>query len=76
MHGIERARKLSGPPGENRAVTRIVVHYADGRRTVFVPDAEEESFRQDDVKELQKAFNNASAAAEWAEITARSNIGG
>ena len=73
MHGIERTRNTQGSPESDRGIVRIVVRYSDGRTVNFVPDAQREVFSEDDILELKKVFSTASAVAEWAEVTARSN---
>jgi hypothetical protein len=73
LHGIERTRNMQGSPESDRGIVRIVVRYSDGRTVNFVPDAQREVFSEDDILELKKVFSTASAVAEWAEVTARSN---
>ena len=73
MHGIERTRNTQGSSESGGGVVRIVVRYSDGRTLNFVPDAQREVFSEDDILELKKVFDNASAVAEWAEVTARSH---
>jgi hypothetical protein len=64
---------MQGSPESDRGIVRIVVRYSDGRTVNFVPDAQREVFSEDDILELKKVFSTASAVAEWAEVTARSN---
>ncbi len=52
-------------------VTRIVVRYSDGRVMNFVPDAGREAFSEDDILELKKVLDRASATAEWSNINTR-----
>ncbi len=52
-------------------VTRVVVRYADGRVMNFVPDADRETFSEDDMLELKKVVSRASSTAEWADINTR-----
>ena len=68
MHGIERTRKLPGPPAQDQGISRVVLRYSDGRVLDFVPDARREVFNEDDLLELEKVFTRASSAAEWAEV--------
>lgn len=71
MHGIQREKRREGPSEEEIGVTRIVVRYADGRVMNFVPDARRATFSEDDVLELQKLVDHASATAEWSDINTR-----
>ena len=71
MHGIQREKRRNGPATEDAGVTKIVVRYSDGRVMNFVPDAGRETFSEDDVLELQKMVDQASSAAEWADINTR-----
>lgn len=71
MHGIQREKRRQGPAGESIGVTRIVLRYSDGRVINFVPDAGRETFSEDDVLELQKMMDHASATSEWADINTR-----
>ncbi len=71
MHGIQRDKRRHGPAAEDVGVTKIVLRYADGRVINFVPDAGRETFSEDDVLELQKMMDQASAAAEWSDINTR-----
>lgn len=71
MHGIQREKRRNGPGAEDVGVTRIVLRYSDGRVVNFVPDARRETFSEDDVLELQKMMDQASSAAEWADINTR-----
>lgn len=64
---------MQGSPEPDHGIVRIVVRYSDGRTLNFVPDAQREVFSEDDILELKKVFDKASAVAEWAEITARSD---
>lgn len=76
MHGIERSRSIQGEPEPDHRVVRIIVRYADGRNLNFVADASREFFSEDDILELKKVFDHASSASEWAEVSARANLGG
>lgn len=71
MHGIERLRKIQGPPAPYRGVRQVQLRYHDGRVVTFVPDAGREFFSEDDMLELKKVLDRTAAAAEWAEITAQ-----
>ena len=74
MHGIERTRKMQGPPQPDNGISRIVVRYSDGRVMNFVPDAGAEVFSEDDILELKKMLDKASATSEWAEVTERGTM--
>ena len=76
MHGIERTRKLSGPPGQERGIRQVIVRYSDGRVLNFVPDAGREIFDEDDLLELEKVLMRASSAAEWSEVGDIEDAGG
>jgi hypothetical protein len=52
-------------------VTRIIVHYTDGRMMAFVPDAGREAFSEDDVLELKNILDRAASTAEWADLNTR-----
>jgi hypothetical protein len=52
-------------------VTRIIVHYTDGRMMTFVPDAGREAFSEDDVLELKNILDRAASTAEWADLNTR-----
>lgn len=67
MHGIIRERQTERPDHENMAVREVALRYADGRTATFVPDADRETFNHDDMMELVRVFERASATAEWAE---------
>ena len=71
MHSLERTRKAHGPMKDGVGVTRIVVRYSDGRVMNFVPDAGREAFSEDDILELKKVLDRASATAEWSNINTR-----
>jgi hypothetical protein len=71
LHGIQRDREMSGPPGSQGGITRVVVRYADGRVVNFVPDARRKAFSEDDILELKKVLSQASSSAEWADINTR-----
>lgn len=76
MHGIERSQNTQGSVNSNAGVRHVEVRYGNGRVVTFLPDAGQEFFSQDDMLELQKVLVRASSAAEWAEITSRSEAGG
>ena len=71
MHGIERTRNAQGSPEGRGGIRRIVLHYSDGRVMNFVPDADRETFSEDDILELKKVLSAASSKAEWADINTR-----
>ncbi|MGF1473680.1 MAG: hypothetical protein ACFB50_18310 [Rubrobacteraceae bacterium] len=71
MHGIERTRKMQGEPQPDNGVARIVIRYADGRVLNFIPDGGSDVFSEDDILELKKVLDKASATSEWAEVTER-----
>ena len=74
MHGIERTRKMQGPPQPDNGIAKIVVRYTDGRVFNFVPDGGSDAFNEDDILELKKMLDKASATAEWAEVTERGTM--
>lgn len=74
MHGIERTRKMQGPPKPDNGVAKIVVRYSDGRVFNFVPDGGGDVFSEDDIGEVKKMLDKASATAEWAEVTDRGTM--
>ena len=76
MHGIERTRKLSEPPAQERGIRRVTVRYSDGRVLNFVPDAGREIFDEDDLLELEKVLMRASSTAEWSEVGNLEDAGG
>lgn len=71
MHGIERTRRMQGPPRPDNGVVRIVVRYSNGSVLNFVPDAGRAVFSEDDILELKKVFDTASSTSEWAEVSER-----
>ena len=71
MHGIQREKRRNGPEKQGVGVTKVVLRYSDGRVINFVPDASRETFSEDDVLELQKMVDQASATMEWADINTR-----
>ena len=74
MHGIERTRKMQGPPRPDNGIARIVVHYTGGRVLNFEPDAGRDVFSEDDILELKKVFDTASATSEWVEVSERETM--
>ncbi len=74
MHGIERTRKMQGPPQPDNGVARIVVRYSNGRVLNFVPDASRQVFSEDDILELKKVLDTASSTSEWAEVSERETM--
>lgn len=74
MHGIERTRKMQGPPEPDNGVARIVVNYTGGRVLNFIPDAGSDVFSEDDILELKKVFDTASSIFEWAEVSERETM--
>lgn len=74
MHGIERTRKMQGPPNPDNGIARFVVRYADGRVLNFVPDGGADVFSEDDILELKKMLDKASSTAEWAEVSERGTM--
>lgn len=74
MHGIERMRKMQGPPKPDNGIARIVIHYSGDRVLNFIPDAGKDSFSEDDIQELKKVIDRASAASEWAEVSERETM--
>jgi hypothetical protein len=72
VHGIQRSGGKDDSPEVRGGITKVMVRYSDGRVLNFVPDASREAFSEDDLLELKKCLSRASAAAEWAEIGARS----
>lgn len=75
MHGIERSRRLQGPPPPDAGVSRILVRYADGREYVFVPEAGRKRFSEDDMLQLARGFDTASGVAEWASLADQQSQG-
>jgi hypothetical protein len=71
VHGIERDRGMSRPPGSQGGISRVIVRYSDGRVLNFVADARRPIFSEDDLLELKKVISRASSAAEWADINTR-----
>lgn len=74
MHGIERIRKMQGPPEPDNGIARIVVNYTGGRVLNFIPDAGRDVFSEDDILELKKVFDTASSISEWAEVSERETM--
>jgi hypothetical protein len=62
---------MSDLAGSQGGITRVVVHYADGRVLNFVADARRPAFSEDDMLELKKVIDRAASAAEWADINTR-----
>jgi len=73
LHGIERTRKLQGPPEADNGVSRISIRYSGGRVLYFVPDAGGDVFSEDDMLKLQEILAAASSTSEWAGITKPEN---
>jgi hypothetical protein len=71
VYGIERTRNLQGSVEEQGGIRRIVVRYSDGRVLNFDPDADRETFSEDDILEFKEILDRASAKAEWAEVSTR-----
>jgi hypothetical protein len=71
VHGIFREREMGGQLEARGGITRIRVHYSDGRVLNFVPDAGREAFSEDDILELKKALDRSSSTSEWADISTR-----
>ena len=69
MQGIERSRRLQGPPPQDAGVFQVVVRYADGREFVFIPEAGRDTFSEDDMLQLAMVFDSASGIAEWASLS-------
>jgi hypothetical protein len=67
VHGIERTREMRDPSGAQGGITKVVVRYSDGRVLNIVPDARREALSEDDILELKKVLDRASATAEWAD---------
>ena len=74
MHGIERIRKMQGPPQPDNGIARIVVRYSGDRVLNFEPDAGRDVFSEDDILELKKVFDTASSISEWAEVSERETM--
>lgn len=72
MHGIERSRRLQGPPPGSAGVKRIVVRYSDGRELVFLPEGGRRGFSGDDALQLAEVLDMASSRSEWAEASEQS----
>ncbi len=71
MQGIERVRKENAPMAGGVGIMRIVFRYADGREMSFVPDADRETFSEDDILELKNLLDRTSSLAEWSDINTR-----
>jgi len=71
VHGIERTKNAQGSPEGRGEIRTIVLRYSDGRVLTFVPDADRETFSEDDILELKKVLSAASSKAEWADINTR-----
>ena len=72
MQGIIREKKRPEANAPSAAgVSRIVVRYTDGRVVNFVPDVRRKAFSEDDILELKKILDRASAAAEWSDVNTR-----
>ena len=54
MHGIERTRKMQGPPKPDNGIAKIEVRYSDGRVFNFVPDGGGDAFSEDDILGAEK----------------------
>lgn len=65
---------MQGPPQPDNGIARIIVRYADGRVLNFIPEGGGDAFSEDDVLELKKMLDKASATAEWAEVTERGTM--
>lgn len=65
---------MQGPPQSDNGIARIIVRYADGRVLNFIPEGGGDAFSEDDVLELKKMLDKASATAEWAEVTERGTM--
>lgn len=74
MHGIERSRRLKGPPPPNAGVKRIVIRYSDGRECVFLPEGGRDGFSGDDALQIAEILDIASAKSEWAEVSEQSGF--
>ncbi len=72
MHGIKVSkRKVDGlgePGASGVRIRRISVRYEDGRRTSFIPEAEEEFFSQDDAERVVGILRKSSSALEWGRM--------
>lgn len=74
MHGIERSRRLEGPPPESAGVRRIVIRYTDGHECIFLPEGGRSGFSGDDALQLAEVLDTASARSEWAEAFEQSGL--
>lgn len=74
MHGIERTRRMQGPPKPDNGIARIIVHYTGNRTLNFIPDAGRDAFSEDDILEVKKIIDTASATSEWAEVSERETM--
>lgn len=74
MHGIERSRRLQGPPPESSGVQRIVVRYSDGSELVFLPEGRQSKFSGDDTLQMAEILDTASARTEWSEVSEQSGF--
>jgi hypothetical protein len=68
-HGVQVRRRATNGPGHRRAsevlIRRICVHYEDGRKVCFVPEAGEEFFSRDDAHRVVGMLHKGSEALEW-----------
>lgn len=69
MHGIERSRRLQGPPPPESTIKRIVIRHTDGREYIYLPEGGRSRFSGDDAQQMAEILDKASAKSEWAEIS-------
>lgn len=69
MHGIERSRRMEGPPPSDAGLERIVVRYGDGRVYTFIPEGGRQQFSEDDAMHMAEVLDKASSRAEWADLS-------
>lgn len=74
MHGIERSRRLQGPPPPESTIRRIVIRYTDGREDVYLPEGGRDGFSGDDAQQMAEILDKASGRSEWAEISEQSGF--
>lgn len=76
MHGIMREKRNTSESTAHTDIDRIVFRYADGHTVTFLPEANRESFSEDDMLQLAIILDNASSAMEWSEVGRLAGAGG
>ena len=69
FHGVEMNRRATDGSGDPRAseilIRRICIHYEDGWKVCFIPEAGEEFFSRDDVHRVVGMLHTGSEELEW-----------